>query len=74
MKVLIKIIASMMMSAAGVDSFVSPNYNHGMVKRIIDSTHNRYQQQVQQQVQQDNVLSPSVLCNSGAFGYCNSWG
>ena len=63
MKVSISIIATAMMAVV-VESFVPQHYTHGIVKRIIE----------REQKNEESSLSPSVLCNRGAFGYCNSWG
>lgn len=65
-----------------VQSFILPNsssgrYNHGMVRRIIESTQASRSSNsiIQQQEQYENVAFSSLInCNSGAFGYCHSWG
>ena len=64
-----------------VQSFILPNtssgsYNHGMVRRIIESTQaSRSSNSIIQQQQHENVAFSSMInCNSGAFGYCHSWG
>ena len=82
----ISIIASIafvvLFTTTTTTSFVLPNYNHGMVKRIIDNTNRSYnskhyqQQQKLKEDQDDMVLSSSsksLLCNN-AYGYCSTWG
>ena len=65
MRVLLAILAA----AAVVESFVTPNNHYGMVKRIIDSTSNN------RIIDQEKIRhEQSLLCDGGAFGYCNSFG
>ncbi len=68
----------MMSSIIIVESFVSPSsYNHGMVRRIIESTKSASNMDVAKQQQQqiyDKIAFSFVGNRDCQIGYCNSWG
>ncbi len=62
-----------------VESFITPHYNHGMVKRIIDQATRGVGGRTAKDTgskskNEDYGMIGSSSCSNGPFGYCNSWG